>query len=244
MFALEMPTKNYYIMFKEITIVTKRISASLYDKFTGSLECMQMSSRQDAENLLIKLENNDHSIRTEAVEALAQLRNTKVVNYLLSHLKTDAHRLVKEGVCKVLGKIGDKKATPALIEMFDSEYESIRYQAVIAVGRISDPYAVPYLVELLKNKDDSLVRSEAVKALGMIGDPSAFKVLMSILRKENDRFLKYHIVTSLGKLGNKKALRDLQRIAKGSDDNRLKLRAIEAIESIEKYSSEEKIVAG
>ncbi|NHJ47713.1 MAG: HEAT repeat domain-containing protein [Asgard group archaeon] len=205
---------------------------------------MHMNVREDAENLLIKLGNIDHSIRTEAVEALAQLKNTEVVDYLLSLLDTDAHRLVKEGVCKVLGKIGDKKATPALIELFNNDYESIRYQAVIAVGRISDPYAVPSLLELLKNKDDSLVRSEAVKALGMIGDPSAFKVLMTILRKEDDRFLKYHIVTSLGKMGNKRAIRDLQRLAKDSDDNRLKLRAIEAIETIENYNTEEKIVAG
>lgn len=203
-----------------------------------------MSARENAEKLVSKLDNSNFDIRNDTIEKLTQLRDTEVVDYLISLLESKANKLVKESVCIALGKIGDKKATQALIENLENGYESVRYQATIALGKIADAKAVPSLIEVLKKQEDSLVRSEAAKALGMIGDPSAYKILITILRKEEDRFMKYHTVTSLGKIGNKKATKDLQKIAKESNDDRLVLRAMEALELIEKHNREIRLVAG
>jgi len=203
-----------------------------------------MSARENAEKLVSILNNSNFDIRNKTIETLSQLKNTEVVDYLISILDSNASKLVKESVCNALGKIGDKKATTALIESLESQYESVRYQAVIALGKIADVQAIPSLIKILENQDDSLVRSEAAKALGMIGDPSSYKILITILRREEDRFMKYHTVTSLGKIGNKKAIKELQKIAKESVDDRLVLRAMEALELIEKNSSDSKVAAG
>ncbi len=202
-----------------------------------------MPSIQEAEKLVGKLESKNLDARSRAIEILSSLEEMEIIDFLISLLKKDSHRLVKEGVCKSLGKIGHKKATDVLIETLNDENESVRYQAVIALGQLGDTFAVPSLLELLKKQDDPLVRSEAAKALGLIGDPSALKILLNILKKEDDRFIKYHTVTSLGKIGDKKAIKDLQKIVKERKDDRLVLRSLEAIEAIQKANSKN-VVAG
>ncbi|MGC9780794.1 MAG: HEAT repeat domain-containing protein [Candidatus Heimdallarchaeota archaeon] len=202
-----------------------------------------MLSIQEAEKLVGELESKNLNTRSRAIEVLSSLEKMEIIDFLISLLMKNSHRLVKEGVCKSLGKIGHRKATDVLIETLNDENESVRYQAVIALGQLGDSHAVPPLLELLKRQDDPLVRSEAAKALGLIGDPSALKILLNILKKEDDRFIKYHTVTSLGKIGDKKAIRDLQKIVKKKKDHRLVLRSMEAIEAIQKANSK-KVVAG
>lgn len=200
-------------------------------------------SLQDAELLVNELESSDLETRSRAINALSTAGEADIINFLISLLRKDSHRLVKEGVCKTLGKIGSKKAIGILVKSLDNEHESVRYQATIALGKIGDINAVPPLLEVLKRKDDPLVRSEAAKALGVIGDPSSLKLLLTMLRKDEDRFIRYHAVTSLGRIGDKKATKDIQKILKESKDDRLKLRAIEALEAIEK-ANRKQIVAG
>jgi len=204
-----------------------------------------MAELFETEQILSGLQNSDSSKRNELIEKLTQLQNTEVVQFLIDVLKqANTHWMVKEGACKVLGKIGDKSATEALIAALNDDNEIVRYQAVNALGRLGDKRAVPKLIAILEQKEEQLVRSEAMKALGMIGDPSALKIILNILKKENDRFLKYHSVTSLGRLGDKRALKELQKIVKEAKDDRLVLRAMEAIEAIEKRMNKGKVVAG
>ncbi|MHA1629379.1 MAG: HEAT repeat domain-containing protein [Candidatus Heimdallarchaeota archaeon] len=199
----------------------------------------------ETEEILTGLQDSNPNKRNELIDKLTQLRNSDIVTYLISLLKQDIiHWQVKEGACKALGRIGDKSATEALIASLDDDNEIVRYQAVNALGKLGDKRAVPKLLSILQKKEEQLVRSEAVKALGMIGDPSALKIVLNILKKEEDRFIKYHSVTTLGKLGDKRALKELQKIAKTSTDDRLVLRALEAIENIEKRMNKPKVVAG
>jgi len=202
-----------------------------------------LTGTQETDQLINNLGNTDTQIRSNAVDALTTISKTEVINLLISLLQKDSIRIVKEGACKALGKIGDKRAIDVLIQNLNSPDESVRYQATIALGQIGDIKAVNPLIKIYQKRDDPLVRSEAAKALGMIGDPSALKILLSSLKKEKDRFIKYHTVTSLGKIGSTKAKRTLQKIVKDSTDDRLTLRAIEAIESIDKANNP-KIVAG
>ena len=200
-----------------------------------------MNESEKADMFFAELGNNDLKERSKAVEALASMGKTEIIEHLISLLRKNSPRIVREGACKTLGKIGDKQATDSLISVLDDPEESVRYQATIALGQIGDNKAVNPLLSLLKRKDDPLVRSEAAKALGLIGDPSALKLLLNILKKEDDRFLKYHAVTSLGRIGDPKAKKALEKILKDETDDRLILRSREAIEKIDQSS---KIVAG
>lgn len=200
-------------------------------------------SLKDAEKLVNELESSDLDTRSRAIDVLSTAGEADIINFLISLLRKNSHRLIKEGVCKTLGKIGNTKAIAVLVKSLDDEHESVRYQATIALGQIGDANAVPSLLEVLKRKDDPLVRSEAAKALGIIGDPSSLKILLTLLRKDENRFIRYHAVTSLGRIGDKKAIKNLQKIFKESKDDRLKLRTLEALEAIEK-ANKKQIVAG
>jgi len=202
-----------------------------------------LTGTQKTDQLITNLGDNDIHIRSEAVDALTSISKSEVIELLISLLQKDSTHIIKEGACKALGKIGDKRATDILIQNLENPDESVRYQAAIALGQLGDQKAVKPLIQVYQKQDDTLVRSEAAKALGLLGDPSAIKILLSVLKKENDRFIKYHTVTSLGKIGDSKAKKQLKKIIKDSSDDRLVLRAMEAIESIEKANNP-KAVAG
>ena len=65
-----------------------------------------------------------------------------------------------------------------LIQALQSDYESVRYSAVDALGQISELAldAIPMLTQALGHENKS-VRRWAVSALGRIGTPEALKVL-------------------------------------------------------------------
>ncbi|MHA1155985.1 MAG: HEAT repeat domain-containing protein [Candidatus Heimdallarchaeota archaeon] len=199
-----------------------------------------MNESDTVDKLFAELGNQDIKERSKAIDVLASMGNKEILNHLISSLRKNSPRIVREGACKALGKIGNPKAADSLILALDDSEESVRYQATIALGQIGDTKAVNPLLTILKRKDDPLVRSEAAKALGLIGDPSALKILLNILKKEDDRFIKYHVVTSLGRIGEPKAKKALEKIIKNESDDRLVLRSREAIEKI----NQNNIVAG
>lgn len=199
-----------------------------------------MNDSDTFDKLFAELGNQDIKERSKAIDVLVSMENKEIITHLISFLRKNSPRIVREGACKTLGKIGDVQALEPLILALDDPEESVRYQATIALGQIGDTKAVNPLITILKHKNDPLVRSEAAKSLGLIGDPTALKILLNILKKEEDRFIKYHVVTSLGRIGESKAKKALEKIIKDESDDRLILRSREALEKINKNS----IVAG
>jgi HEAT repeat protein len=72
-------------------------------------------------------------------------------------------------------------ATDLLIEALeDGEFESIRWQAAVLLGRRNDRKAVLPLIRSLRDHNYH-VREEAAVALGRIGDPRAREPLSALL---------------------------------------------------------------
>ncbi|HDR73507.1 MAG TPA: HEAT repeat domain-containing protein [Methanoculleus sp.] len=72
--------------------------------------------------------------------------------------------------------------TDLLVEALeDGEFESIRWQAAVLLGRRNDPAAVPHLIRSLGDANYH-VREEAAEALGKIGDARAGEPLAALLR--------------------------------------------------------------
>jgi hypothetical protein len=67
----------------------------------------------------------------------------------------------------VLGKLGDKRAVPALIKALKDQNASVRGVTCASLGRLGDPAAVPALKEVLGD-GESFVRQAAEKALGQL----------------------------------------------------------------------------
>jgi len=152
-------------------------------------------------------------LRDEIIEALVRHGST-TVELLIKQL--DAEDLeVRRSAVVALGRIGDSRATPALVNTLSEE--SLAIDAANALARIGDPRAADELLKLLRNEDaatrqaavsalnslglsqmseriipllddpDPNVRESAVKIAGYFGYPAAASALVELSRDPNER---------------------------------------------------------
>jgi HEAT repeat protein len=79
---------------------------------------------------------------------------------------------IRRYLSMVLGTLGDRRATPVLIDGSRDADPENRIYAALALGELRDPAAIPRLAEMAKEEDDD-VRKTAVFALGETGDVRA-----------------------------------------------------------------------
>jgi HEAT repeat protein len=92
---------------------------------------------------------------------------------------------VRRYLAVAIGRIGDKRAVPSLVEgLEDSDIENQIY-TLSALGFIGDNSAVPGVIKQLKHPDPS-VRKVAAYVLGAIKDPSAAHDLQIALNDVKD----------------------------------------------------------
>jgi len=78
---------------------------------------------------------------------------------------------------ELLGVLQSKPALERYTKMLDSEYRSVRLQAIDAFGLLGMPETEPILIRLLKSKQDPAVKKAAAIALAKVGGPEARDVL-------------------------------------------------------------------
>ncbi len=89
------------------------------------------------------------------------------VDELNRALLTDPSYKVKVQAALVLGKLGDKRAVPALLEALRDDNETVRGMAALSLGKLGDPRAQPAL-RALENDASPFVRGNATKALASL----------------------------------------------------------------------------
>jgi len=80
-------------------------------------------------------------VRRFAVEAMAGLQDQREAGLAVANCLRDANADVRRYACEVLGRIGTKEFTPALLPLFDDPDEDVRWKAVEAVASFVDPEA-------------------------------------------------------------------------------------------------------
>ncbi|MEP7271237.1 MAG: HEAT repeat domain-containing protein [Acidobacteriota bacterium] len=88
----------------------------------------------------------------------------------LARLLNDERPEVRERAALALGRIGDKKTTPALCDSLRRDkIERIRLMAAFALGELEDPAAIDTLMTVVDTSSEPVVvRARAVEALGKI----------------------------------------------------------------------------
>src|SRR3989338_1777515 len=111
------------------------------------------------------MEDKNFVVRWNAVETLAQIKDTRAVAPLTKLLEYGGE-YDRELAAKALGKIGDKNATQALIEALKDENKSVLNCIIIALGKIRDPKAVDSLINVFKDsKYDGYAAAYAQESL-------------------------------------------------------------------------------
>lgn len=111
-------------------------------------------------------------IQWEAVNALGRVHDGTTVGELLSLLKSSSDKGVRQETILSLGRIGDKKAMPAIVEMLSDKIPDIRCRAALALEMMSDQQAVPILEEHLKGEKDPVTKEYMQDALKSLNDQS------------------------------------------------------------------------
>jgi HEAT repeat protein len=137
---------------------------------------------------------------------------------LYANSKTDDPR-IRRYLGMVLGTLGDRRATPLLLDGLNDRDVDNRIYALMALGELRDPTAIPGIARAVSD-DDKDVRATAYYTLGAIGDASAVPVLVSGLQEEAPD-VRWNAAIALGRLGDKRALGALREILDRSRLNRV-----------------------
>jgi hypothetical protein len=84
-------------------------------------------------------------------------------------LLEDSSYKVRLQAALLLGKVGDRAATPSLIKALGDENRVVRAMAAQSLGRLGASDAVPALKGVLQRERDSFVRVQLEKALAALG---------------------------------------------------------------------------
>ncbi len=110
---------------------------------------------------------------------------------------------VRSKACEALGKIGDPRTIPHLVQALQDWDRGVREEACKALGAIGDPQAIPHLIQALQDREWRVCHA-ACAALGAIGDSQAIPLLVQILQDTEGR-VRRMACEALGRIGDPQA---------------------------------------
>jgi HEAT repeat protein len=123
--------------------------------------------------------------------------------------KTDDPR-IRRYLSMVLGNLGDRRATPVLLDGLGDREPENRIYALIALAELRDPASVPRIAAAA-NDDERDVRKTALYALGAIGDASALPALAKGLEDQHAD-VRWNAALALSRFGDRRALGPLREM--------------------------------
>ena len=111
---------------------------------------------------------------------------------------------VRRYLSMVLGNLGDRRATPLLVEALADRDVETRIYAALALGRLRDPASVPDLLKALET-DDRDVRKAAAYALGEMGDRRAIPALAAALNDQSAD-VRFNAAVAMARFGDRRAI--------------------------------------
>jgi len=111
---------------------------------------------------------------------------------------------IRRYLSMVLGNLGDRRATPLLIDALKEPDVETRIYALLALGELRDPAAVPAIVAAASDEEKD-VRKTALYALGALGDARAVPLLVQALEDPTPD-VRFNAAVALSRFGDKRAI--------------------------------------
>jgi HEAT repeat protein len=147
-------------------------------------------------------------VRRAALEALAGNASERIRQLLLGLLERDPE--MRRDAIRALGRVGDDRVIPKVIQIFRSCDAAQTAFAVDALSAIGSPGVEPFIALQLGHHDPR-VRRHAVTALVRLGTASALRRVGVALRDEDER-VRLAIVKALGSCPHPIARSALERL--------------------------------
>jgi hypothetical protein len=110
------------------------------------------------------------------------------IDDLTRALMQDSSYKVRVQAALILGKLGDKRAVPALVQALRDENETVRGVAATSLGRLGDRAAASALMVASTNDPSEFVRSQAKHALDLVANNGGGTTLQAAPPKSGARF--------------------------------------------------------
>jgi HEAT repeat protein len=145
--------------------------------------------------LIVALQDQDPRLDLFAADALAELRDPRAVEPLITLAKQTRNTEAADEANVALGEFKDARAVDSLIDTLNRTKEPWKEEKIASsLGRIG-ALAIPQLTAELKNPDP-VISAHALDALGWINDPQATEALIGHL-KDPDAGIREAAVTGL-----------------------------------------------
>lgn len=165
--------------------------------------------QNDINNLIQKLDDKQQNEQKQAAIELLHYGQV-AVKPLIKALKS-ANPKVRFYAVQLLGRIGDTKATEAMMRVFNDNQEYVASQAAeaLAYNKNIEKQALPQLLKLLQNESTKLRFLTSITLSGtssseiyniILADKSAFETIMKISRKEEDEKTRDLLLTFLANI--------------------------------------------
>lgn len=158
------------------------------------------------EQAIANLRDEDLSLRYYAAWWIGRfrVREPAAIDALLDLLKEETDRTeaggfpLRRNAARALGKVGDERAVPALIQCLNSPDYYVREAAAEGLERLADPAAVPPLMKLLEGGVEAAVRvpgkphliepyDAIIEALGTLKATQAIPLIQPFLEHPFER---------------------------------------------------------
>jgi HEAT repeat protein len=151
--------------------------------------------------------------REETIEAVTRMKRGAVEPLLAAIPKYEG--VVREGIVRCLGEIGDRKAVTALFKLASDPVGHVRQSLAIALGKLGDPAAARVLIQLL---DDpySNVQDSAIQALRKFKDRTLILECIHLLNHEKSN-IRLNSIRLIGLMKAKEAVPNLILFLKDQD---------------------------
>jgi HEAT repeat protein len=154
---------------------------------------------------------SDHRKFQAAYELSKSIKRGEAAQYPdLALQLTDVYRGAKDDdprirqyLALVMGRVGDKRSTPTLVEALKEPQVETRIYALAALAELRDAAAVPAIIEAAGEVEKD-VRKTALFTLGEIGDARAVPVLVAAL-EDREADVRFNAALALSRFGDRRA---------------------------------------
>jgi HEAT repeat protein len=180
---------------KPVYWVSRLSSKSVQQKIEACSKLRKMNDTADEDKIVPLLKDEDPRVKQAAAEALGDMGAKSAVSDLSEALdfsvgggsdrETRTANEANRAVALALGKLGDRKASPALIKLLHSRDHYVVLAAVESLGKLHETSAVEPLMSIATDDNvEPFIAKKAIVALGRIGDPKAVPAIEKMLFRE------------------------------------------------------------
>ena len=170
-----------------------------------ALERLRGEPGETSVKLLVDaMEDPSWRIRNTALQILIEEHSVEeYVGRLIGLLYRDDNAGARNSAIEALSRL-NQKATPYLIEAFNTPNRDVRKFIIDVLGGFKDSRSLPLMMNALKD-DDENVRATAIEHLGKSGESSVVDALIGIIGSE-DIWTAYPAADALGRIGDRRAV--------------------------------------